>query len=156
MTAPSSFRRVGPFRRGMPGGWRVSPAQDSSPPGRVCVPRLDMGMQEWIAESRFVASLGGYALTGDTLHQGPNTWPVAGVRAEVFDDAHPSAGGDERLSQLRTVVVLITIAGDFGIFVEVPAKKLEQAHFFARKINQASVYFTAKVRDTDGAPTRAT
>lgn len=125
-----------------------------------------MGMREWIEEGRFVASIAGYALTGDTLHQASNTWPVAGIRADVVDDTlrHVSnlgtACGDTLpLDKLRvdptTLVVQITLADDSLILIEVPVKKLEQAHFFARKINQASVYFTAKTnRSPDSARTR--
>ena len=125
-----------------------------------------MGMREWIEESRFVASLAGYALTGDTLHQGPNTWPVAGVRADVFGDtlrrvsSLGTTGGDGLLLHELPVdptvtVVQLTLADDTLILIEAPVKKLEQAHFFARKINQASAYFTAKTNTSpDSARTR--
>lgn len=123
----------------------------------------NVGLRDWIEESRFVASLAGYALTGDTLHQGPNTWPVAGVRADVFDDTVRrvsrlgTTGSDGLLlhelpADPTIVVVQLTLADDMLILIEVPTKKLEQAHFFARKINQAGVYFAAK---TNTAPNAA-
>ena len=118
---------------------------------------MDMGVREWIQESRFVASLAGYALTGDTLHQGPNTWPVAGMRADVIADARgriSGLGADGREAVLlqdlpadpTLIVVQLTLADATLILLQLPAKNREQANVFARKINQASAYFTAKSR----------
>jgi len=114
-------------------------------------------MREWIEEGRFVASLAGYALTGDTLHQGSSTWPVLGMRAEVVE--HPAgpvtpdaAPGEDVAATGPTheiaadVVVRITMADGTRIAIDAPAKKLRQAHDLALKINRASAYFSDRQR----------
>jgi hypothetical protein len=116
-----------------------------------------MGMREWIEEGRFVASLAGYALTGDTLHQGSSTWPVLGMRAEVVEDpagpvtpdAAPGEGAaatDPAHEIAAAVVVRITMPDGTRIAIDAPAKKLRQAHDLALKINRASAYFTDRQR----------
>ncbi|OIQ85756.1 hypothetical protein GALL_323930 [mine drainage metagenome] len=114
-------------------------------------------MREWIEEGRFVASLAGYALTGDTLHHGSSTWPVAGMRAEVVEgstgragpDAAPgedAAPPDPTLEISTDVAVTITMADSTRIVIDAPAKKLRQAHDLALKINRASAYFADRQR----------
>lgn len=124
------------------------------------VPTVDvMGMREWIEEGRFVASLAGYALTGDTLHHGSSTWSVLGMRAEVVEGsvgrvttggASPDGTETPRTTpEISTPVVLqITTADDTRILVEAPAKRLRQAHDLALKINQANAYFTDRRRSS--------
>ncbi|MDA8437594.1 hypothetical protein GALL_293750 [mine drainage metagenome] len=53
-----------------------------------------------------------------------------------------------------TLIVRLTLADDTRILIEVSVKNLEQAHFFAQKINEASVDFAAKItRSLDSAHT---
>lgn len=114
-------------------------------------------MREWIEEGRFVASLSGYALTGDTLHHRASTWSVLGMRAEVVEgsvgqvmpadpfDADAPAPEDAPTSPPQVVVEIATADGG-RIVIDAPAKKLRQAHDFALKVNQASAYFTSRQR----------
>ena len=119
-------------------------------------------MREWIEEGRFVASLSGYALTGDTLYRGSSTWPVAGMRADVVEgpagrataaasDADTAASGpaqenSENSENSENIVVRITTADGTLIAIDTPAKKLRQAHDLALRINRASAYFTDRQR----------
>lgn len=118
-------------------------------------------MREWIEEGRFVASLSGFALTGDTLHHRASTWSVLGMRAEVVegsvgqvmpadasgDDApapEVAPPPDDALTSPPQVVVEITTADGGRIVIAAPAKKLRQAHDLALKVNQASAYFASR------------
>ncbi len=117
----------------------------------------DMGMREWIEEGRFVASLSGYALTGDTLHHRSSTWSVAGMRAEVEDgsiglatprvtsDASTAPGDPPRGLPTHVVVRITTATGEL-IVIDAPAKRVRQAHDLALRVNRASAYFTERQR----------
>ena len=124
---------------------------------RRLVPTVDVvGMREWIEEGRFVASLAGHALTGDTLHRGSSTWPVAGMRADVVEGpagraTAAASGADTAASgpaqeNSQNIVVRITTADGTRIAIDTPAKKLRQAHDLALRINRASAYFTDRQR----------
>jgi len=150
-------------RPGMVVSWRYARAVERFTRSRFVfrrgpVPTVDvMGMREWIEEGRFVASLAGYALTGDTLHHGSSTWSVLGMRAEVVEGSVGlvTTGGDApegteppgTTPDISTQVVLQIAAADGArIVIEAPAKRLRQAHDLALKINQANAYFTDRHR----------
>lgn len=123
-------------------------------------------MREWIEEGRFVASLSGYALTGDTLHHRSNTWPVAGMRAEVEDGSiglvTPRAASDASAAPRDPVrgpaphvIVTITTVTGGTIVIVAPAKRVRQAHDLALKVNRASAYFAGRQR-SEHDPARIT
>jgi hypothetical protein len=79
------------------------------------------------------------------------------MRADVIADARGrirglGAEGSEAVllqelpADSTLIVVQLTLTDATLILLQVPAKNREQAHVFARTVNQASAYFTAKTR----------